>query len=133
MQRQAFCANAKQVKVRKRRDKDLLKLLKAFEEGIARQNDDTVFRIEEVGETVVDLAEAQQRIDEFKSKLPEGVKFIYAETIMDAPKSFIQALYNQGMDQDSAKVRGGVLPDGTIVVIGENPVSYTHLTLPTKA
>ena len=108
-------------------DKDLLKLLKSFEEGIARQNDDTAFRIEEVGDTVVDLAEAQKRIDEFKSKLPEGVKFVYAETIMDAPKSFIQALYNQGMDQDSAKVRGGVLPNGTIVVIGENHTDMLDL------
>lgn len=108
-------------------DKDLLKLLKAFEEGVARENDDTVFRIEETGDTVVDLAEAQKRIDEFKSKLPEGVKFVYAETIMDAPKAFIQALYNQGMDQDSAKVRGGVLPDGTIVVIGENHTDMLDL------
>lgn len=108
-------------------DKDLLKLLKAFEEGVARENDDTVFRIEETGDTVVDLAEAQKRIDEFKSKLPEGVKFIYAETIMDAPKAFIQALYNQGMDQDSAKVRGGVLPNGTIVVIGENHTDMLDL------
>lgn len=108
-------------------DKDLLKLIKSFEEGIARENDDTAFRIEEVGDTVVDLAEAQKRIDEFKSKLPEGVKFVYAETIMDAPKSFIQALYNQGMDQDSAKVRGGVLPNGTIVVIGENHTDMLDL------
>lgn len=108
-------------------DKDLLKLIKSFEEGIARENDDTAFRIEEVGDTVVDLAEAQKRIDEFKSKLPEGVKFVYAETIMDAPKSFIQALYNQGMDQDSAKVRGGVLPDGTIVVVGENHTDMLDL------
>lgn len=108
-------------------DKDLLKLIKSFEEGIARENDDTAFRIEEVGDTVVDLAEAQKRIDEFKSKLPEGVKFVYAETIMDAPKSFIQALYNQGMDQDSAKVRGGVLPNGTIVVVGENHTDMLDL------
>jgi hypothetical protein len=108
-------------------DKDLLKLIKAFEEGIARQNDDTAFRVEEVGDTVVDLAEAQKRIDEFKSKLPENVKFVYAESIMDAPKSFIQALYNQGMDQDSATVRGGVLPDGTIVVIGENHTDMLDL------
>lgn len=108
-------------------DKDLLKLIKSFEEGIARENDDTAFRIEEVGDTVVDLAEAQKRIDEFKSKLPEGVKFVYAETIMDAPKLFIQALYNQGMDQDSAKVRGGVLPNGTIVVVGENHTDMLDL------
>ncbi len=108
-------------------DKDLLKLLKSFEEGIARANDDTVFRIEETGDAVVDLAQAKERVDAFKAKLPENVKFVYVDSIVDAPKAFIRALYQQGMDIDSAKVKGGVLPDGTIVVIGENHTDMLDL------
>jgi hypothetical protein len=108
-------------------DKDLLKLLKSFEEGMAREKDDTVFRVEETGNAVVDLAQAKERVDAFKAKLPENVKFVYAESVVDAPKAFIRALYQQGMDIDSAKVKGGVLPDGTIVVIGENHTDMLDL------
>jgi len=80
----------------------------------------TSFRIEEVADSVVDLKEARQKIEQVKANLPKGVKLVYAETLFDAPKNFIRALMQQGMDEETAKVRGGVMPDGTVVIIGVN-------------
>lgn len=81
---------------------------------------ETSFRIDDEAGSMVDLKEARQKIEQVKANLPKGVKLVYAETLFDAPKSFIRALMQQGMDQDTAKVRGGVMPDGTIVIIGSN-------------
>lgn len=81
---------------------------------------ETSFRVDDEAGSMVDLKEARQKIEQVKASLPKGVKLVYAETLFDAPKSFIRALMQQGMDQDTAKVRGGVMPDGTIVIIGSN-------------
>lgn len=81
---------------------------------------ETSFRVDDEAGSMVDLKEARQKIEQVKASLPKGVKLVYAETLFDAPKSFIRALMQQGMDQDTAKVRGGVMPDGTVVIIGSN-------------
>lgn len=82
--------------------------------------DGTVFRIE--AEPVLNpIAEAEAKAiaDKFASKLPKDVKFIYAPTLSQAPVKYLKALSNAGVNVETSSVKGGVLPDGTIVVIGD--------------
>jgi hypothetical protein len=64
----------------------------------------------------IDLAEAQTIAG--KLKTPEGVKFKYFATKAALPKRILDGIAAQDVDIDT--VRGGVLPDGTVFVIGEN-------------
>jgi hypothetical protein len=82
--------------------------------------DGTVFRVE--AEPVINpIAEAEAKAiaDKFASKLPKDVKFIYAPTLSQAPVKYLKALSNAGVNVEKSSVKGGVLPDGTIVVIGD--------------
>jgi hypothetical protein len=82
--------------------------------------DGTVFRVE--AEPVLNpIAEAKGKAiaDKFASKLPKDVKFIYAPTLSQAPVKYLKALSNAGVNVETSSVKGGVLPDGTIVVIGD--------------
>jgi len=82
--------------------------------------DGTVFRVE--AEPVLNpIAEAEGKAiaDKFASKLPKDVKFIYAPTLSQAPVKYLKALANAGVNVETSSVKGGVLPDGTIVVIGD--------------
>jgi hypothetical protein len=82
--------------------------------------DGTVFRVE--AESVLNpIAEAEAKAiaDKFASKLPKDVKFIYAPTLSQAPVKYLKALSNAGVNVETSSVKGGVLPDGTIVVIGD--------------
>jgi len=76
---------------------------------------DIDFRVGEKGGGI-DLDAAQARIDTLKA--PEGVKFNYFATKAALPKTILDAIEAQGVDLDT--VRGGVLPDGTVFVVGEN-------------
>jgi hypothetical protein len=58
-------------------------------------------------------------------QLSSGVNFVYAKTFADAPDAFMRAVAVAG--KDPATVRGAVLPDGTVVVIGENHTSVADL------
>jgi hypothetical protein len=81
-----------------------------------RAADDGVdFRDATDADTGVDLAEAQAIADRVKAALPEGVDFIYAPTLADAPAAFQEAVAASG--RKAAK--GAVMPDGRVVVIGE--------------
>jgi hypothetical protein len=64
----------------------------------------------------VDLDAAQARIDTLKA--PEGVQFKYFAAKAALPKTILDAIEAQGVDINT--VRGGVLPDGTVFVVGEN-------------
>jgi len=82
--------------------------------------DGTVYRLEPA--LVVDPmadAEAKAIADKFASKLPKDVKFIFAPTLKQAPARFLKSLYNDGVDIEKSAVKGGVMADGTIVVIGD--------------
>jgi hypothetical protein len=48
--------------------------------------------------------------------LASGVKFVYAKDISQAPDAFINAAI--AANKDLLTVQGGVMPDGTVVVIG---------------
>jgi len=71
----------------------------------------------------IDLDAAQARAD--KVKAPEGVKFKYFATKASLPKTILDGIEAQGVDIDT--VRGGVLPDGTVFVVGENHTDMVDL------
>jgi hypothetical protein len=75
----------------------------------------------------VDAQEAKAAADKFKAKLPKDVKFVYAPTLSQAPVKFLRALADDKIDVETSAVKGGVLPDGTIVVIGNMHTSLTDL------
>jgi len=65
----------------------------------------------------IDLAEAQKTIDGLK--MPKGIKFVYAESLDDAPKEFFNEAAAQGLKHtDLLDKKGVVLKDGTVIVIG---------------
>lgn len=89
--------------------------------------DGTAFRIGEAVENAVDADQAQAFIDKVKAKLPKGIKFVYAKDLLNAPGKFVKAMARDGLDVNTSKVKGGVLPDGTIVVIGNHHTSLLDL------
>jgi hypothetical protein len=81
---------------------------------------DVVLRVEKGVDFVpVDAAAAKATADKFASKLPSDVKFVYAPTMGQAPVKFLRALADADIDVRESTVKGGVLADGTIVVIGD--------------
>jgi hypothetical protein len=79
----------------------------------------TVLRYEgDVPTNPVDADQAKKMVDEFAKGLPKDVKFVYAPTLNEAPVKFLRALAMDGVDIEASAVKGGVLPDGTVVVIG---------------
>jgi len=79
----------------------------------------TVLRYEgAVPTNPVDADQAKKMADEFAKKLPKDVKFVYAPTLNEAPVKFLRALAMDGVDIEASAVKGGVLPDGTVVVVG---------------
>jgi hypothetical protein len=79
----------------------------------------TVLRYEgAVPTNPVDADQAKKMADEFAKRLPKDVKFVYAPTLNEAPVKFLRALAMDGVDIEASAVKGGVLPDGTVVVIG---------------
>ena len=85
--------------------------------------DKTDFREATPQDNGVDLKAAADVVARVKKALPKGIKFIYAPTLKDAPPEFLASLYYK--DMDTAK--GAVLPDGTVVVIGEAHKSTADL------
>ena len=72
--------------------------------------------------------QAEKAIEETSTKkvtLATGVNFIYAKNISDAPQQFINDAVAAG--KDLTKVRGGVMPDGTVVVIGDSHTDLNDL------
>ena len=89
---------------------------------------DTVFRIEgDPPANPVDPVAAQKAAAEYARGLPKDVKFVYAPTMLEAPAKFLKALFKNKVDVEKAAVKGGVLPDGTIVIIGNMHTSLADL------
>jgi len=89
---------------------------------------DTVFRIEgNPPANPVDPVAAQKAAMEYARGLPKDVKFVYAPTMLEAPAKFLKALLKNKVDVEKAAVKGGVLPDGTIVIIGNMHTSLADL------
>jgi hypothetical protein len=89
---------------------------------------DTVFRLEgDVPANPVDPVAAQKAAAEYARGLPKDVKFIYAPTMLEAPATFLKGLFKHKIDVETSAVKGGVMPDGTIVVIGNMHTSLADL------
>ena len=89
---------------------------------------DTVFRLEgKPPANPVDPVAAQKAAAEYARGLPKDVKFIYAPTMLEAPAKFLSALAKNKVDVETSAVKGGVLPDGTIVIIGNMHTSLADL------
>jgi hypothetical protein len=89
---------------------------------------DVVLRVEEGTNLVpMDAKAAQAAATAFAAKLPKDVKFVYAPTMRQAPVKFLNALAESDIDVATSTVKGGVLGDGTIVVIGDMHSSLKDL------
>lgn len=89
---------------------------------------DTVLRIEgDPPANPVDPVAAQKAAAEYARGLPKDVKFVYAPTMLEAPAKFLKHLLKNKVDVETSAVKGGVLPDGTIVVIGNMHTSLADL------
>ena len=87
-----------------------------------------VLRVEKgIDYVPVDAAAAQAAATKFASKLPADVKFVYAPTMRQAPVKFLRELADADIDVRESTVKGGVLSDGTIVVIGDMHSSLKDL------
>ena len=87
-----------------------------------------VLRVEKgIGYVPVDAAAAQAAATKFARNLPSDVKFVYAPTMGQAPVKFLSALADSDIDVRKSAVKGGVLSDGTIVVIGDMHSSLKDL------
>ena len=81
------------------------------------------FRDATDADTGVDAGEAKTVADRVQKALPEGIKFVYAPTLVDAPAAFRKALERSGR----TAAKGAVMPDGTVIVIGEAHKSTADL------
>jgi len=72
-----------------------------------------------IAETPISEDVAKAAVDGLK--LPKGVKFVYAYTYDGLPQSVKDVLPNK------ADARGAILPDGTVVVIGDKHASVADL------
>jgi hypothetical protein len=98
-------------------------------EGVTSEYDDDAglaFRTGEASETVVDPAEAKKLIVEVLSTLPKGVNLVYAPTLADIKPDLLAKLIAGGY-KEGESFKGVVLPDGTIVVVGDQHSSVTDM------
>ena len=81
------------------------------------------FRLATTADTGVDMTEAADVVARVKAALPAGVDFIYAPTLAQVPADLRAAMDAQG----HAAIKGAVLPDGRVVVVGEAHSSIADL------
>lgn len=101
----------------------LPKLRTGVTEDTAQFPDEPDYRDASADDTGVDAGEAKTVADRVQKALPEGVKFVYASTLVDAPAAFRKALERSGR----TAAKGAVMPDGTVIVIGEAHKSTADL------
>ena len=99
------------------------KLRTGVTEDTAQFPDEPDYRDASADDTGVDAGEAKTVADRVQKALPEGVKFVYAPTLVDAPAAFKKALERSGR----TAAKGAVMPDGTVIVIGEAHKSTADL------
>jgi hypothetical protein len=74
-----------------------------------------VFRLGSKEKSDVNLKETKRLAEDFKAKLPEGVKFEYADTAVELP----DYVRRQISKEEADTMKGVVLKDGTIAVVGD--------------
>ena len=81
------------------------------------------FRLATTADTGVDVKEAADVVARIKAALPAGIDFIYAPTLAQVPADLRVVMDAQG----HAAIKGAVLPDGRVVVVGEAHSSIADL------
>lgn len=113
-------------------EKDIEAEIKAAKEqaDVYSEYDDetrTAFRVREEAGGSIDPKEAQTFIDKVKANLPEGIKFVYAPTPAQIPVRLLRNMQAQGMDPTTDMVQGGVFPDGTVLIVGDQHANLRDL------
>lgn len=103
--------------------------LSAFDGGRSYSVDDTVdFRVGDTEGGGIDLDYAAKRMADVEKKAKAaGIKVQYFPTMGDVTMDVLRSMSAQGMDVYSNRIRGGVKPDGTVFVVGENHDSMLDL------
>ena len=79
------------------------------------------FRLGEPPNDVIDTKEATKRLEEIQKITDKAeIKFKFYPNIASAPIEILNQLAAQGIETMSNRVKGGVMPDGTVFVIVEN-------------
>lgn len=90
------------------------------------RDSDIDFRIgEEAGG--IEQAVADKRGAELKKAMPEGIKFEYYPDASSMPQAVKDNLAAQGLLEQIGLIRGGVMPDGTVFVVGANHTSLAEM------
>jgi hypothetical protein len=109
-----------------------LEIIRQASERVQSKRDGTVFRIGgETGITPVDKSAAQKYMVQVKASLPKNVKFHYSYDLAGAPQEFLDTLIADGVDINNPDelIKGAVMPDGTVVVIGNQHTNLADLEL----
>jgi hypothetical protein len=86
------------------------------------------FRIGEGASRGIDLEQANKRMADVEQKAKSaGIKFKYFPTMKEVTVDILKDMERQGVDIYETSIRGGVKPDGTVFVIGENHTDMTDL------
>jgi hypothetical protein len=103
--------------------------LSAFDGGRSYSVDDTIdFRVGDTEGGGIDLDYAAKRMADVEKKAQAaGIKVQYFPTMGDVTMDILRSMSAQGMDVYSNRIRGGVKPDGTVFVVGENHDSMLDL------
>lgn len=84
-----------------------------------------------VGSEVTEIlnpADVTARLDDIKKKADKrGIKFEYYDSFDKTPMKVLRQLVRQGMDIYADRVRGGVMPDGTVFVIVDHHNDITDI------
>jgi DNA repair exonuclease SbcCD ATPase subunit len=79
------------------------------------------FRFGESPNDVIDTKEATKRLEEIQKITDKAeIKFKFYPNIASTPIKILNQLAAQGIETMSSRVKGGVMPDGTVFVIVEN-------------
>lgn len=103
--------------------------LSAFEGTKTYSVDDNIdFRISDREGGGIDLEQANKRMATIEAKAKAmGMKVKYFPTMQDVTVDILNDMERQGVDVYATRIRGGVKPDGTVFVIGENHTDMTDL------
>jgi hypothetical protein len=86
-----------------------------------KESDDIDWRVGGEQTDIVDTVEATKRLEQIQTNAKkQNIKFDFYQSIADLPQNILEKLTAQGMDIYADKIRGGVLPDGTVFVVVNN-------------
>jgi hypothetical protein len=103
------------------------KSIKDLENAPPSDFDEPTFRLGNPVDKPVDAAEAQAFIDKLRAKLPSSINLVYAKSLLDVPGKLIVKMAKAGMDVHADRVKGAVMPDGTVLIIGDTHESIKDL------